>query len=62
MIDLSLVVPSYNEVESLPELVSWISRVMKTTYYTYEIIIVDDGSKDGSFHSSCEGKLGIALE
>lgn len=49
MIDLSLVVPSYNEVESLPELVSWISRVMKTTYYTYEIIIVDDGSKDGSW-------------
>lgn len=49
MIDLSLVVPSYNEVESLPELVSWIFRVMKTTDYTYEIIIVDDGSKDGSW-------------
>lgn len=49
MIDLSIVVPSYNEEESLPELVSWIDRVMKTTNYTYEVLIIDDGSRDGSW-------------
>lgn len=49
MIDLSIVVPSYNEEESLPELVSWIDRVMKTTNYTYEVLIIDDGSRDCSW-------------
>ncbi|MFD0767250.1 glycosyltransferase family 2 protein [Mucilaginibacter lutimaris] len=47
--DISVVVPLYNEVESLPELTSWISRVMDDNNYTYEIILVDDGSKDGSW-------------
>lgn len=47
--DISVVVPLYNEVESLPELTSWISRVMDENGYTYEIILIDDGSKDGSW-------------
>ncbi|MBS1503309.1 MAG: glycosyltransferase family 2 protein, partial [Bacteroidetes bacterium] len=42
-------VPLYNEVESLPELTSWISRVMFENKYSYEIILVDDGSTDGSW-------------
>jgi glycosyltransferase involved in cell wall biosynthesis len=47
--DISVVVPLYDEIESLPELTSWISRVMDDNRFTYEIILVDDGSKDGSF-------------
>ncbi|MBQ2322630.1 MAG: glycosyltransferase family 2 protein [Bacteroidales bacterium] len=47
--DLSIVVPSYNEEESLGELTAWIARVMQTTDYSYEVIIVDDGSSDGSW-------------
>jgi len=47
--DISVVVPLYDEVESLPELTSWISRVMDENHFTYEIILVDDGSKDGSW-------------
>lgn len=49
MLDLSIVVPSYNEDESLTELVAWIKRVMSTTKYSYEVIIVDDGSRDKSW-------------
>ncbi|AYL95012.1 glycosyltransferase family 2 protein [Mucilaginibacter celer] len=47
--DISVVVPLYDEVESLPELTVWISRVMDENHFTYEIILVDDGSKDGSW-------------
>ncbi|MBS1525171.1 MAG: glycosyltransferase family 2 protein [Bacteroidetes bacterium] len=47
--DISVVVPLYNEVESLPELTSWISRVMFENKYSYEIVLVDDGSTDGSW-------------
>ena len=47
--DLSIVVPLYNEVESLPELCSWINRVCDQHNFTYEIILLDDGSKDGSW-------------
>jgi len=47
--DISVVVPLYDEVESLPELTSWISRVMDENRFTYEVILVDDGSKDGSW-------------
>ena len=46
--DLSIVVPLYNEEESLPELTSWIERVMKENGFSYEILFVDDGSTDGS--------------
>ncbi len=47
--NISVVVPVYDEVESLPELTSWISRVMDENKFTYEVILVDDGSKDGSW-------------
>ena len=47
--NISVVVPVYDEVESLPELTSWISRVMDENDFLYEIILIDDGSKDGSW-------------
>ncbi len=47
--DLSIVVPLYNEVESLPELCDWIERVLSGRNLTYELILVDDGSTDGSW-------------
>ncbi len=47
--DISVVVPLYNEVESLPELHQWIKRVMDENSFTYEVLFVDDGSKDGSW-------------
>jgi len=47
--DISVIVPLYNEEESLPELEAWIKRVMDQNYYSYEIIMVDDGSTDNSW-------------
>jgi glycosyltransferase involved in cell wall biosynthesis len=47
--DISLVIPLYNEAESLPELCAWIKRVLDAQGYSYEIILVDDGSKDNSW-------------
>ncbi len=47
--DISVIVPLYNEAESLPELESWIIRVVDENNYTYEIIMVDDGSTDNSW-------------
>lgn len=47
--DISVVVPLYNEAESLPELTEWIRRVMVANNFSYEIILVDDGSKDASW-------------
>lgn len=47
--DISVVVPLYNEEESLPELASWIEKVMKKNHYSYEIIFVNDGSTDQSW-------------
>lgn len=47
--DISVVIPLYNEEESLPELTSWIERVMNENAFNYEIIMIDDGSKDGSW-------------
>lgn len=47
--DISVVVPLYNEAESLPELEQWIARVMKENKFTYEILFIDDGSTDGSW-------------
>ncbi|EJF11440.1 family 2 glycosyl transferase [Pontibacter sp. BAB1700] len=47
--DISVVVPLLNEEESLPELVRWIKRVMHAHSFTYEIILVDDGSTDRSW-------------
>jgi len=47
--DLSIVISLYNEEESLPELIEWIGKALKPEGYSYEIIMVDDGSTDGSW-------------
>jgi glycosyltransferase involved in cell wall biosynthesis len=49
MIDVSVVIPLKDEAESLPELMAWIEKVMTTHNYTYEVIMIDDGSKDASW-------------
>ncbi len=49
--DISVVIPLYNEEESLPELCAWIDKVMWTHHFTYEIILVDDGSNDFSWRT-----------
>ena len=48
-LDISVVVPLYNEEESLPELVQWIDRVANENSLSYEIILIDDGSTDNSW-------------
>lgn len=50
-LDLSIIVPLFNEKESLPELVAWIRRVVEKEGWTHEIIMVDDGSRDGSWET-----------
>ena len=50
-LDISIIVPFLNENESLPELTQWIAKVMSGEGYTYEIIMVDDGSHDGSWNT-----------
>lgn len=47
--DISIVIPLFNEAESLPELTSWIERVMQENNFTYEVIFVNDGSTDKSW-------------
>jgi glycosyltransferase involved in cell wall biosynthesis len=47
--DISVVVPLYNEEESLPELASWLKKVMDENQFSYEIIMIDDGSNDNSW-------------
>lgn len=47
--DISVVIPLLNEEESLPELIAWLHRVMKENNYSYEIVLVDDGSTDNSW-------------
>jgi glycosyltransferase involved in cell wall biosynthesis len=47
--DISVVIPLYNEEESLPELAFWIKKVMVSSGFSYEIIFVDDGSRDNSW-------------
>ena len=49
MTDISVVIPLYNEEESLQELSVWIDRVMNYHDYTYEVIFIDDGSRDKSW-------------
>ena len=46
--DISVVIPLYNEAESLPELASWIERVMNENNFSYEILFINDGSRDNS--------------
>ncbi len=47
--DISVVVPLFNEEESIPELCSWIDKVMKENNFSYEVLLIDDGSKDKSW-------------
>ena len=47
--DITVIVPLYNETESLPELAAWIDRVMDANGFSYEVLMVDDGSTDGSW-------------
>lgn len=48
--DLSIVIPLFNEDESLPELSAWIERVMLANNFSYEVILIDDGSTDNSWN------------
>ena len=63
--DITIVVPAYNEAESLPELCSWIGRIMLDNNFSYEVILIDDGSSDNSWkvieqlHESDEHLKGI---
>ena len=56
--DITVIVPLYNETESLPELAAWIKRVMDANGFSYEVLMVDDGSTDGSWDTV----LGLAKE
>ena len=47
--NISIVIPLFNEEESLPELCSWIDKVMKANNFSYEVLLIDDGSKDKSW-------------
>lgn len=49
VLDISVLIPLYNEDESLPELLQWIERVMLENKFSYEVLLVDDGSKDNSW-------------
>ena len=51
--DISVVIPLYNEDESIPELYAWIERVMKENHFTYEVIFINDGSTDRSWEIIC---------
>ena len=59
--DISIIVPLFNEAESLPHLYEWIARVMKENKFSYEIIFVNDGSTDNSWEviKSLTGKVGL---
>ena len=66
--DISVIVPLYNEVESLPELHQWIVKVMRENDFSYEVVFIDDGSKDGSWglveelHQKDKGVKGIKFQ
>jgi glycosyltransferase involved in cell wall biosynthesis len=47
--DISIIIPLLNEEESLPELTAWIERIMRENNFSYEVLFVDDGSRDGSW-------------
>ena len=52
--DISVVIPLYNEEESIPELYAWIERVMKEKKFSYEVIFINDGSTDRSWEIIAE--------
>ena len=51
--DISVVIPLYNEAESIGELLDWIARVMTANHYNYEVVMIDDGSTDASWATIC---------
>jgi len=51
MKDLSIIVPAKDEADSLPELTAWIDRVVRANAWTYEVIIIDDGSEDDTWET-----------
>lgn len=53
-LDISVIVPAFNEEESITELNEWISRVMTTHGFSYEILLIDDGSTDGTWEKTRE--------
>jgi len=55
-VDISVVIPLFNEEESIPELFSWIERVMNENHFSYEVIFVSDGSTDSSWDIICDLK------
>ncbi|MCZ8353402.1 MAG: glycosyltransferase family 2 protein [Cyclobacteriaceae bacterium] len=60
---ISVVVPAFNEEESIPELCSWISRVMQTHGFSYEVIFIDDGSTDNTWlQIEKENKINSAIK
>lgn len=58
VLDISVVVPVFDEEESLPELCQWISRVMQTHGFSYEVLLIDDGSGDSSWDVITKINLG----
>ena len=61
--NISVVIPVYNEEESIPELTEWIVRVMKENSFSFEVIFVDDGSKDDSWDTiSKEAKKNSSIK
>lgn len=50
MVQISVIIPLKNEAESLPELMAWIEKVMQENSYSYEVIMIDDGSTDDSWN------------
>lgn len=52
--DISVVIPLYNEAESLPELYDWIHRVMEANAFSYEVLFINDGSTDASWDVICD--------
>ena len=51
---ISIIIPAQDEEESLPELTQWISRVMETHGFSFEVIIIDDGSSDATWEKICD--------
>ena len=47
--NISIIIPLKDEAESLPELTAWIKKVMEANAYSYEVILIDDGSRDNSW-------------
>ena len=47
--DISIIIPAFNENESLPELIEWIEKVMAENGFSHEVLFVDDGSNDGTW-------------